>query len=401
MPDRESAAGLNSAARAVPAAVPARSPRILLVTPVSPWDTTFGGGQRSALLLDALAELMPVDVLMVTEGDRNEAAAGDRPGLIARLTWRHPRFAPYKYGIHSWVDRWCRENIDFSRYGLVAGRYLTPMSKAAWPRHACTMVDCDDAYYRYAPVPDTASGRALSRARGWIRFMQTRTAIGRYDHAFFPTRRDLSLFPCRSASVLPNAVRAPPEPPPHPGGSDGTALVVGSMWYAPNRQGVDWLLNKCWPAISARCPSLALRIVGAGAAADRERWSRAQRVEAPGYVDDLDAEYARALFTIAPVHSGGGSCLKFLESAAYRRPCIVTRHVFEAFATDFRDGVSVAVAGDAQGMVEQCVALYGDADRRSDIAGQAHRTVLELYNVRRFKDAVQSAWLALRQNAAR
>jgi glycosyltransferase involved in cell wall biosynthesis len=163
------------------------------------------------------------------------------------------------------------------------------------------------------------------------------------------------------------------------------------MWYAPNRQGVDWFLDRCWPAIAARCPALNLRIVGPAPAGMRERWARAVRTEAPGFVENLAAEYERASFAVAPIRYGGGTCIKFLEAAGFVRACVVTGHVFAAFDSDFRDGYSVAVASDDRQMIEACVSLFENSGRRNEIARRAHETVTKLYTVERFTNTVQDA----------
>ena len=273
----------------------------------------------------------------------------------------------------------------------MAGRYITPITKISVPAHLKTVVDCDDAYYRYTPGNATVTSRAAARAKGYLRFLQTRMAIRRFDHAFFCTARDRDLFECRSSSILPNVVRLPAEPPAITDQHAVTALIVGSMWYAPNRQGLDWFLANCWPAIAHRCPALRLRIVGPAPVADRSRWENSIRTEAPGFVEDLEAEYSRALFAVAPVHFGGGTCIKFLESGAFRRACVVTGYVFEGFKPDFTDGQSVVVARDAAGMIEGCVSLYSDADARRSIADQAYETICRRYTVEKFRAIVREA----------
>lgn len=363
----------------------------MLVSPVSPWAASFGAQQRTALLYEALAGLMPVDVLLVSEGGADRVEAGDRPEILASLSWKQPSLALWKYGVHAWVDGWCRSNLDWAKYSVIVGRYVTPASKIAWPSHVRTIVDCDDAMYRCVPRWAGPVGRAAAAAEGWLRYRQTRAAIARYDHVFFCSRRDRDLFSVRSSSVLPNAVQLPRVPAEDPDGSAGNALIVGSMWYPPNRQGVEWFLERCWPEIAARCPALNLRIVGAAPSRDRQRWARAVRTEAPGFVEDLDAEYSRALFAIAPVHYGGGACVKFLEAAAHRRACIATGYVAAAFDSNFREGFSTLVACDARSMVGACVTLCADIRRRRAIAANANQTVTRLYSARRFTDVVREA----------
>ena len=172
--------------------------RILLVTPTSPWEKSFGAQQRSRLMYEALSELMPVDVLLLEEAEENGFAPGDRQEVVARLTWNDSRLALYRYRVNEWCARWCRANMDWSRYTLVAGRYITPITKINVPGHLKTVVDCDDAYYRYTPGNATVTSRAAARAKGYLRLLQTRMAIRRFDHAFFCTARDRALFECRS-----------------------------------------------------------------------------------------------------------------------------------------------------------------------------------------------------------
>ena len=371
------------------------SRRALLVAPASPWGESYGARQRTALLYDALAQDRAVDVLVLEEGPTNAALPGDRTEILASISWKPAALAPYRYGVNVWANEWCRAHVDFSRYDLVAGRYLTQMSKIDWPRHLRRIVDCDDAFYRYVPSGATSAARMAARAKGWMRGWQTRVAIGGYDHVFFCAARDLALFRCRSSSLLPNVVPIPSEPAPGTNGEGATALMVGAMWYPPNRSGVDWFLEHCWDEIAARCPGLSLRIVGPASVDIRARWARSQRTEAPGFVDDLAAEYANARFAIVPVRYGSGTCIKFLEAGAYRKACVVTGEVGAAYEGDFRDGESIVIARDAASMVEACTALYEDAARRRAIASRAHAIVGRSYTVERFTKTVRDAVQAI------
>ena len=368
-----------------------RPKRALLLTPTSPWGGSFGAQQRTALLYDSLNELLPVDILLLEEGGDCTALRGDRPEILAKLSWTEPSVTVYKYAVNRWVNRWCHENIDWTRYSIAAGRYLTPMTKIDWPAHLRTLLDCDDASYRYAPSNDSLMARAAAEARGIVRSWQTKIALKRYDHVFFCSPRDQRLFAPGAGSILPNVVPEHPQNSSVGSAEAASLLIVGSMWYAPNRLGVEWFLRDCWPAIAARCPGLTLRIVGPAPAELRERWERSPRTEAPGFVDSLSAEYARAMFAVAPIHYGGGTCIKFLEAAAYRRACVITPRVLGGFEPDFEDGGSTLVASNANEMVERCARLWEHRELRDSIAEKAHRIVTERYSVARFKAVVRTA----------
>src|SRR5688572_20767732 len=174
-------------------------PRALLITPTSPWTKSFGAQQRTALLYSAVAQYCPVDVLVIEEGPSNKVSPGERSEIIATLSWRQSPFTLYKYGINSWTNHWCHANIDFTKYDLVISREFTPITKVDWPSNLRTIVDCDDAYYRYAPSNGGLRHRLQASGRGWLRFHQTRAAMKRYSHMFFCSERDRELFNVESS----------------------------------------------------------------------------------------------------------------------------------------------------------------------------------------------------------
>ena len=209
--------------------------RILLVTPTSPWAETFGAQQRTVLLYEALRKLADVDVLMLSEGERDETIAPDRPEIVGSLSWREPRGMPYKYAINRFVSQWCDRHLDWRQYRLAVGRYFTTITKIAWPRHVRTIADCDDIVYRYVPRHDAPMWRALAAAGGNLRTWQTRASLGRYDHAFVSCQRDRNLFGARRTSLLPNIPVGVGSLHETPDDEQDRILIVGSLWYAPNR----------------------------------------------------------------------------------------------------------------------------------------------------------------------
>ena len=102
-----------------------------------------------------------------------------------------------------------------------------------------------------------------------------------------PSRADLDgALTCAKAALryVPNVVdvaaidarRAPANPP--------EALLVGNFSYAPNREGLDFLLDEVMPRVWAP-PQVRLTVAGRGWEAPAGLDSR---VAAPGFVDGLD-----------------------------------------------------------------------------------------------------------------
>jgi glycosyltransferase involved in cell wall biosynthesis len=176
--------------------------------------------------------------------------------------------------------------------------------------------------------------------------------------AWMPSRADLEaareLAPDATFRYVPNVVdvaaieprRAPADPP--------EALLVADFGYAPNREGLDFLLAEVMPRVWASAPELRLSVAGRGCEAPADA-----RVTVHDFVDDLDPLYERAACALVPLLTGGGSPLKFVEALARGIPVVATpraaagveaeagRHYLEG---DGPDGFAAALlaAVDAQ-----------------------------------------------------
>ena len=141
--------------------------------------------------------------------------------------------------------------------------------------------------------------------------------------SWMPSRADLegaaALAPGAALRYVPNVVdvaaiearRAPADPP--------EALLVGDFSYAPNREGLEFLLDAVMPRVWAQAPGLRLTVAGRGFASPGD-----ERVDALGFVDSLAPLYARAACALVPLLSGGGSPLKFVEALAHGLPVVAT-----------------------------------------------------------------------------
>jgi glycosyltransferase involved in cell wall biosynthesis len=131
-----------------------------------------------------------------------------------------------------------------------------------------------------------------------------------------------------------------------------------------------------------------LSIIGGAPPADRQRWASVAGVEAPGFVRDLAGAYAGAAFTIAPVHAGGGSNIKVLESLAMGRACVTTTYCLEGLRPHF-DGRNdiLAASGDAA-MTAACVRLLREPALREALARRGRAIVEERFSYATFRSAV-------------
>lgn len=370
----------------------AAPPRILFVTPASPFASASGSEQRSALFLSALRRLGQIDVVQLEAGASAESAVKQHGAeswlrLVRRPGRTAARYAADEQAIDAIRSRFGRAPCD---YDLIVGRYVWPSCQVATGRGAPLMVDLDDLRYRHSAGSALSLAALKERAAKWAAWQLVRRQLGRFDAVFVLSALDQheQALPARAA-LLPNVPWAPPAAPePATAQQSKRLLFVGSLWYRPNAEGVDWFLDRIWPRVLQAEPDAELLLVGAAAPEVRQRWSSRPRVRAPGFADDLAAAYASASLVVAPIHSGGGSNIKVVEAIAHARACVTTRFTYRALAHGLKEGRDLLVADDADQFARHCIALLRDPARRQAL-GEAGLAASRLHFSReRFEHTV-------------
>ena len=146
---------------------------------------------------------------------------------------------------------------------------------------------------------------------------------------------------------------------------DGRPIVtmIGSFDWLPTRMAALRLLNRLWPAIHQRVPSVTLHIVGRNAGS-----VLADHVHVPGVtieenVPDILPYFRQATVLLYAPERGCGMKVKVLESFALGLPVVTTRSGVEGIPAI--DGVHAGICEDDAGLIERCVALLNDRDERS------------------------------------
>ncbi|HEY1688523.1 MAG TPA: glycosyltransferase family 4 protein [Solirubrobacteraceae bacterium] len=132
-------------------------------------------------------------------------------------------------------------------------------------------------------------------------------------------------------------------------------LFVASFFYEPNRIGLRFLLDEVMPAVWAQRPEAKLTLVGPGL---DEPPSEDPRVEALGFVEDLDAVYARSTCAAVPLLVGGGTPLKLIEALAHGLPAIATPRA--SAGLQLRDGEHCLIAEGPEAFAEALLRALAD-----------------------------------------
>lgn len=354
---------------------------ILLVSPASPFAPQSGAQQRTALLHAALQGLGEVDVLLVEPTPGASRLTPSQPGILAHGLWHQSPFGIKKFQPDSTLNLALNANgIELGKYQLIVSRYLNPISKLFIPPGVRTVVDLDDWDYHYAPNTLSAHLKSAYAAR------LAQKQLKRFDTFFFVSPHDQAHHPELRSTILPNIPFNPPAQP-FPQTDSATLLFVGSLWYAPNHEGIDRFLQHSWPAIRAALPQTRLLLAGAAPPAMRQAWERHPGVSAPGYVDDLGEAYRNAAFTIAPIHSGGGSNIKILESLAYGRVCVTTPRCADAFKSGLGN-TGLGIAHDDADFAQRCIDWLNNIDSRRNEAEKGRAQIERHYTRTLFVDRV-------------
>jgi len=186
-----------------------------------------------------------------------------------------------------------------------------------------------------------------------------------------PDRRALARIAPRTA-VIPNVIALPPVPPPLPAAP--TLLFLGAFNHAPNVEAAERLVQRIMPRVRAAVPNAVALIAGEGSQNLASRRAAPPGVDYLGFVENLEALYARTRVVCCPITVGGGTRIKLIEAAAYARPIVATSIGAEGLA--FADGAEILLRETDATIAEACVRLLRD-DALCQRLGQAARAVTQ------------------------
>ncbi|MEZ4586471.1 MAG: glycosyltransferase family 4 protein [Gemmatimonadales bacterium] len=166
--------------------------------------------------------------------------------------------------------------------------------------------------------------------------------------------------------------RPSPDAAPEP----DSLIFVGAMYWYPNREAVEYLVDEIWPLVSAARPSRTLTIVGRkpppAVAAIEDR-----RVRVTDFVPDVRPYLEAAEIYVCPIRSGGGTRLKILDALAMEKPVVATRVAVEGLA--MVEGEHFIPAESPSEFAAAIDRLSRDPELRRDLGLAGRKLVEERY----------------------
>ena len=312
---------------------------ILYLSDKDPRDTRFGGAQRTYLIWKALQEMGNVYSIHF-EYRNDNVDLGDNCWIIGKnrnfsflkkVAYRvcekffNPFFVLHLWPVAPQLNEGLSKTFPDVKFDVVVCRYFFDFAELHLWNFPKIYVDFDD---HPLEMFDSFKGQYV---RKWLkpisRFIikvQLRFIESKITGGWIANPEQVSLFH-KKITALKNVALTP---------SDGYCvnkirkrmlISVGRMSYYPNYSGVDKFLCEVWPTVRTVYPDIEFVVVGGGTPVEYvEKWNKIDGVRLTGFVDNLEQLYEDCLATVVPVYSGGGTCIKTLESLAYSRVCLST-----------------------------------------------------------------------------
>jgi glycosyltransferase involved in cell wall biosynthesis len=199
------------------------------------------------------------------------------------------------------------------------------------------------------------------------------------------------------ACVVPNGVdldyfapRASSEP------RAPNVVHIGGLNWAPNLHGARWLVDEVWPRVRASVKEATLAFVGRTGEAPVSRW-QSQGVLCPGEVEDVRPYYAGASLSVVPVHVGGGTRLKILNSWAMGTPVVSTTKGCEGLAG--RPGENLLVADTPEAFAAAVIRLLREPGLGAALGASGRKLVEAEYGWPRIVEQTERAYQQARDDS--
>jgi len=417
--------------------------KVLFVSVSCPYPATGGGAQRTSMLIRGLQRVGETHLFLLQEessvpeetkqylvdqynlvGMRPLPKHGERtllryirpiaPRLVDRIVHNLGNVSKELLPAAG-LQQEILELIEREGYSLVVCRLEgVALAVATWDT-VPTIVDIDNYSVQvYAQRVAQSNGNPLAK---WVLNRHYKNLsrsmpdiLKRASHLWVSTEEDKKRMDHPSVSVLSNIpfheLDAPDEQSgkvsifnEEPAVNTARLLMVGSLDYAVNIEGLNIFLREAWPLIISECPGAVLDIVGRGASDTLiERWSSIEGVNFIGFVDELKSAYRDSSFAIAPVFAGGGTKIKVLEALMNNRTCIVARHSMRGYEKILKHDDSVLVADGLEQMAEYCIRLIKSPEIRDRLAKQGVELIKKHYSYDSFVSEIGRSVRELKTN---
>ena len=158
----------------------------------------------------------------------------------------------------------------------------------------------------------------------------------------------------------------------------GTLFHIGAMDWRPNIEGVNWFLDKVWPAVHTDMPQLRLCLAGRCMPSELLE-KRTEGVEVLGEVPDATEFMAAHQISVVPLLAGSGMRVKIAEAMALGKVVITT--TVGASGMHYENDRNILIADTADEFARQIRRCMENDDLCRRIGNEARRLIEKEYTV--------------------
>jgi glycosyltransferase involved in cell wall biosynthesis len=392
-------------------------PRILIISPVTPYPVHHGAGSAICGYIRALRKSFDVLFAGFCPDYLRSAAQGGLDQLCRKaILFKAPSarrldaFDPIPYLFSNLQSDDLRRGVDSlmetERPDLVQVEYLGMADyaqNAQVPRIVRAHVQ--EWWHYYLNWRQVRGIGAKLQNLFWSldAIRHNRNVLRSFDWVLVTSeperRRALELVPQARAEALPFLLMdcdyfvpavAPPREP--------QILFVGYLPHTPNTDALRDFLRMQWPLIRRSEPRARLVVVGEGASNELRGLMHDQDVDYRGYVEDIRELYRQSRVYIAPVTSGGGIRTKIIEAIAAGIP--VVTNTFAPHGLGLEPGTHFLAQDRPQDSAADILRLLQEDDLWLELRSAAREKVEASFGLDQAGERVRERYLEFLQEAA-
>jgi glycosyltransferase involved in cell wall biosynthesis len=166
---------------------------------------------------------------------------------------------------------------------------------------------------------------------------------------------------------------------------ENAVAFIGGMDWMPNREGVEWFIDKVWPVVIDRFPEAKFYLAGRNFP-EEIRTLKVKGLKVIGEVEDARQFVSSKSISIVPLFAGSGMRVKIVEAMALGRAVISTSIGAESLA--FTHGKDILIADDAGTFAEAVLKVLRDKQLRMELGRNAQQLILDKYDNRKICSAI-------------
>lgn len=255
-------------------------------------------------------------------------------------------------------------------------------------------------YRRQARESRGALRSAVWAIRACVAWAVELAAMVTADHIVVLSGKDADLLPQvrwwpnhkrATVHVVPPAIEAPARACAPVAAADRKPrlLFVGYLARWENEDGLLWFVHHSLPLIKEHYPDIECVIAGVGHRPAVVEQLRQAGAQLPGFVADIDQEYALADVVIVPLRLGGGVKFKVVDALLRAVPVVTTSVGIEGIG----DGTWAACVADTpEGFADGVLEILRDPEAANTRSQQIVHEVATAFGVDAFRQAVKAVY---------